>query len=54
MNIEEKANMLEGNAVQVARGPAAAMVASRRWTGGGLLGANSSHPLEIQPIGWPR
>lgn len=55
MNIEGKASIhtLEGNAVQVARGPAAAMVAIKQLgtNGGGFFGANSSHPLE-NPTYW--
>jgi K+-transporting ATPase ATPase A chain len=55
MNIEGKASIhtLEGNAVQVARAPAAAMVAIKQLgtNGGGFFGANSSHPLE-NPTYW--
>jgi len=55
MNIEGKASIhtLEGNTVQVARGPAAAMVAIKQLgtNGGGFFGANSSHPLE-NPTYW--
>lgn len=55
MNIEGKASIqtLEGNAVQVARGPAAAMVAIKQLgtNGGGFFGSNSSHPLE-NPTYW--
>lgn len=55
MNIEGKASIhtLEGNSIQVARGPAAAMVAIKQLgtNGGGFFGANSSHPLE-NPTYW--
>ncbi len=50
MTFEGKAEMitLEGDTVQVARGPAAAMVAIKQTgtNGGGFFGVNSAHPLE--------
>ncbi|MFN8346532.1 MAG: potassium-transporting ATPase subunit KdpA [Spirosomataceae bacterium] len=50
MNWEGKANIvtLEGDSIQVSRGPAAAMIAIKQagTNGGGYYGANSAHPLE--------
>ena len=50
MNLEGKETMvsLQGDTVQVSRGPAAAMIAIKHvgTNGGGYFGANSAHPLE--------
>lgn len=50
MNLERKANLvtLQGDSVQVSRGPAAAMIAIKQagTNGGGYFGVNSAHPLE--------
>ena len=50
MNIEGKANFIsmQGDTVQVSRGPAAAMIAIKQLgtNGGGFFGVNSAHPLE--------
>lgn len=50
MTFEGKADMVtvEGDTVQVSRGPAAAMVAIKQagTNGGGFFGVNSAHPLE--------
>jgi potassium-transporting ATPase potassium-binding subunit len=50
MTFEPKASIttLQGDAVQVARGPAAAMIAIKQagTNGGGFFGVNSAHPLE--------
>lgn len=50
MNFEGKAHYvsLQGDTVQVSRGPAAAMVAIKQLgtNGGGFFGPNSAHPLE--------
>ncbi|NUO00108.1 MAG: potassium-transporting ATPase subunit KdpA [Saprospiraceae bacterium] len=50
MTFEGKANMvtMEGDTVQVSRGPAASMVAIKQTgtNGGGFFGVNSAHPLE--------
>lgn len=50
MNLEGKAQIvtLQGDTVQVARGPAAAMIPIKHLgtNGGGYFGANSAHPLE--------
>lgn len=50
MNIEGKANFisLQGDTVQVSRGPAAAMIGIKQigTNGGGYFGVNSAHPLE--------
>lgn len=50
MNFEGKAALttLQGDAVQVSRGPAAAMIAIKQvgTNGGGYFGVNSAHPLE--------
>lgn len=50
MTFEGKATMIsvQGDTVQVSRGPAAAMVAIKQTgtNGGGFFGANSAHPLE--------
>ena len=50
MTFEGKADMItvEGDTVQVSRGPAAAMVAIKQsgTNGGGFFGVNSAHPLE--------
>ena len=50
MTFDGRANIvtLEGDSVQVSRGPAAAMVAIKQagTNGGGFFGVNSAHPLE--------
>jgi K+-transporting ATPase ATPase A chain len=50
MNIEGKETLttLQGDTVQVSRGPAAALIAIKHLgtNGGGYFGANSAHPLE--------
>jgi len=50
MNIEGKESLitLQGDTVQVSRGPAAALIAIKHLgtNGGGYFGANSAHPLE--------
>ncbi|RDB03995.1 potassium-transporting ATPase subunit KdpA [Runella aurantiaca] len=50
MNWEGKANIVtvQGDSVQVSRGPAAAMIAIKQagTNGGGYFGVNSAHPLE--------
>ncbi|WP_026995284.1 potassium-transporting ATPase subunit KdpA [Flectobacillus major] len=50
MNIEGKASLvtMQGDTVQVSRGPAAAMIAIKQLgtNGGGYFGVNSAHPLE--------
>jgi potassium-transporting ATPase potassium-binding subunit len=50
MNIEGKANFIsmQGDTVQVSRGPAAAMIGIKQigTNGGGYFGVNSAHPLE--------
>ncbi|WP_428657139.1 potassium-transporting ATPase subunit KdpA [Runella sp.] len=50
MNWEGKASIvtLQGDSVQVSRGPAAALIAIKQagTNGGGYFGANSAHPLE--------
>ena len=50
MNVEGKANFIsmQGDTVQVSRGPAAAMIAIKQLgtNGGGFFGVNSAHPLE--------
>lgn len=50
MNFEGKADMVsvQGDTVQVSRGPAAAMIAIKQLgtNGGGYFGVNSAHPLE--------
>jgi K+-transporting ATPase ATPase A chain len=50
MNVAGKATLvtLQGDSVQVARGPAAAMVGIKQigTNGGGYFGVNSAHPLE--------
>jgi K+-transporting ATPase ATPase A chain len=50
MNWEGKANIItvQGDSVQVSRGPAAAMIAIKQagTNGGGYFGVNSAHPLE--------
>ena len=50
MNIEGKANYIsmQGDTVQVSRGPAAAMIGIKQigTNGGGYFGVNSAHPLE--------
>ena len=50
MNIEGKANFIsvQGDTVQVSRGPAAAMIGIKQigTNGGGFFGVNSAHPLE--------
>ncbi len=50
MNLEGKETMisLQGDTVQVSRGPAAAMIAIKHvgTNGGGYFGVNSAHPLE--------
>lgn len=50
MNLEGKETMisLQGDTVQVSRGPAAAMIAIKHigTNGGGFFGANSAHPYE--------
>ena len=50
MNFEGKENIvtLQGDSIQVSRGPAAAMIGIKQigTNGGGFFGANSAHPLE--------
>jgi potassium-transporting ATPase potassium-binding subunit len=50
MNWESKANIVtvQGDSVQVSRGPAAALIAIKQagTNGGGYFGVNSAHPLE--------
>jgi potassium-transporting ATPase potassium-binding subunit len=50
MNWEGKASIvtMQGDSVQVSRGPAAAMIATKQagTNGGGYFGVNSAHPLE--------
>ena len=50
MNVEGKANFIsmQGDTVQVSRGPAAAMIGIKQigTNGGGYFGVNSAHPLE--------
>jgi K+-transporting ATPase ATPase A chain len=50
MNLEGKADLvsLQGDSVQVSRGPAAALIAIKHvgTNGGGYFGVNSAHPLE--------
>jgi len=50
MNIEGKETLitLQGDSVQISRGPAAALIAIKHvgTNGGGYFGANSAHPLE--------
>ena len=50
MNIEGKANFvsMQGDTIQVSRGPAAAMISIKQLgtNGGGFFGVNSAHPLE--------
>jgi K+-transporting ATPase ATPase A chain len=63
MNLEGKATVvtLQGDTVQVSRGPAAAMIGIKQigTNGGGYFGVNSAHPLEnptFSPISsksWP-